>query len=96
MIKDGGKYIIDVPQEFTIRTVKSFYEELSEGFEGCDGILVNLIGVVEIDTAGFQQLIALKQEMTHQHKTFGIIGMSTEVDEIISLYNADSFFSAEG
>jgi len=96
MVKDGNKFIIDAPEELTIRTVKVFHESLKEGFDACDGILLNLIGVVEIDTAGFQLLVSLKQEMLKRDKSFGIVGMSMEVDEMISLYGAGSFFDAKG
>lgn len=96
MVKDGGKFIIDAPEELTIRTVKAFHDSLKEGFDACDGILLNLIGVVEIDTAGFQLLIALKQEMLKLEKSFGIVGMSMEVDEMISLYGTGSFFDSKG
>lgn len=96
MVKDGNKFIIDAPEELTIRTVKAFHESLKGIFDACEGILLNLIGVVEIDTAGFQLLVALKQEMNHLQKSFGIVGMSMEVDEIISLYGTGSFFDSKG
>jgi anti-anti-sigma regulatory factor len=92
LIKDGTKIIVDPPQELTIRTVKEFHEEVNGALDECEGILVNLIGVIEIDTAGFQMIVALKNEMTKQNKSFGVIGMSTEADEMVSLYGAGPFF----
>ena len=92
IIKDGAQCIVNVPQELTIRTVEAFHDKVKNAFVECEGALVNLIGVVEIDTAGFQMLVALKKEILQQKKTFSIVGMSTEVDEIISLYGAEKFF----
>lgn len=92
LIKDGANLIVDPPQELTMRTVKGFYEELKDAFGECEGIFINLIGVIEIDTAGFQMLVALKKEMINLNKKFAIVGMSMEVDEIISLYGAGPFF----
>jgi anti-anti-sigma factor len=92
IIKDGVNLIVDPPQELTMRTVKDFHEEIKDAFTECEGVFINLIGVIEIDTSGFQMLVSLKNEMKNLNKGFTIVGMSTEVDEIISLYGAGPFF----
>ncbi|MBD3805938.1 STAS domain-containing protein [Sulfuricurvum sp.] len=90
--KDGDYFIVDPPQEMVMRTIEPFFDELKSGLVEHEGIFVNLIGVTEIDTAGFQLLVSLKKEMILQGKRFTIVGMSAEVDEIFSLYGAQSFF----
>jgi anti-anti-sigma regulatory factor len=92
IIKDGVNLIVDPPQELTMRTVKDFHEDIKDSFTECEGVFINLIGVIEIDTSGFQMLVSLKNEMKNLNKGFTIVGMSTEVDEIISLYGAGPFF----
>ncbi len=93
IIKDGNNIIINAPQELTIRTVKEFASELIGTMpDEYEGILANLIGTTEIDSAGLQLLISIKNESTQKSKNFNVVGMSTEVDEIVSLYGLGNFF----
>ena len=89
--KDGENHVVTPPDELVIHTVSGFVEELKNGLEECKVILLNLIEVVEIDSAGFQVLVALKNEALKRGIPLKIIGMSSEADEIISLYGAQSF-----
>lgn len=89
--RESENYIINPPDELVIHTVSDFVEELRNGLDGCKGILLNLIEISEIDSAGFQVLIALKNEALNRSIPLRIIGMSSEVDEMISLYGAQSF-----
>jgi len=84
--------IISPPEELVIRTVESFVKEIKEVLSEAKSIFLNLIGVIEIDSAGFQVLIALKNEALERGIPLKIIGMSSEADEIIGLYGAQSFF----
>lgn len=92
IVKDES-LIISPDDELTIKTVQIFYDELSQ-FLATDykKVLLNLIGVINIDSAGFQLLVALKKEVVAIGKSFEIIGISSEVDDTISLYNANKFF----
>lgn len=94
MAEEKEKLIVDAPSELTVKYVHNFYTYLMESVDSYSGVLLNLIGVVEMDTAGFQLLVALKKEIMEQGKSFAIIGSSTEVDEVISLYGAGHFFNA--
>lgn len=89
--KDSENHIVSPPDELVIHTVSDFVEELRNGLEDCTAILLNLVEVFEIDSSGFQVLIALKNEALKRGVPLKIIGMSSEVDEIISLYGAQSF-----
>ncbi len=92
IVKDES-LIISPDDELTIKTVQVFYDELSQ-FLATDykKVLLNLIGVINIDSAGFQLLVALKKEVVAIGKSFEIIGISSEVDDTISLYGANKFF----
>jgi anti-anti-sigma factor len=92
-IRDNDALIINPPQELTIHTLNGFVEVIRPELKDFQSLLVNLVGVTEIDSAGFQILISLKNETIKQNKNFSIVGMSMDVDEMISLYRADSYLN---
>lgn len=89
---EGDCIIVSPPATFTIGCVVEFVNEIKESLTSAEKVLVNMIGVTEIDSAGFQVLVALKKEVELLGKTFQIVGMSVEVNEIIALYDAKYFF----
>ncbi len=91
-IDTESSIIISPPEELVIRTVEGFVKEVQAALSDAKSIFLNLIGVIEIDSAGFQVLIAIKNEATKRGIPLKIIGMSSEADEIIALYGAQSFF----
>ena len=93
-IRENTSLIISPPEELTIRTVKGFVEMLRSELRDYDSLLINLIGVIEIDSAGLQIIIALKNETLQQNKNFSIVGMSMDVDELVSLYQADTYLNS--
>jgi anti-anti-sigma factor len=93
IIRDNDALIINPPQELTIHTLNGFVEVIRPELKDFQSLLVNLVGVTEIDSAGFQILISLKNEAIKQNKNFSIVGMSMDVDEMISLYRADSYLN---
>lgn len=88
--------IICPPQELTIRNVGEFVDECREKAFTGNEIALNLIGVYEIDSSGIQSLIALKNESNERKMVVNIVGMSSEVDEMLSVYNVTSFMSNQG
>lgn len=88
---DGENYTISPPEELNIHTIEGFVKELRDNLAGCKIVSLNLAEVYEIDSAGFQALIALKNETQKRQIELKIVGISPEVDEIISLYDAQSF-----
>jgi anti-anti-sigma factor len=92
-IRDNNALIINPPQELTIHTVNDFLEVIKPELKDFDSLLINLVGVTEIDSAGFQIIISLKNETLEQNKNFSIVGMSMDVDEMVSLYRADSYLN---
>ena len=91
-IDSENSIIISPPEELVIRTVEDFVKEVQDALSDAKSIFLNLIGVIEIDSAGFQVLVALKNEAKKRGIPLKIIGMSSEADEIIALYGAQSFF----
>lgn len=94
--KTNQNIIFDPSGELTIKTVEEAYTALQEPIAGgYDAIFLNLIGITEIDTAGLQLLAAIKRECSSQSKIFDIVGMSTEAEEIISLFGLGNFFGKQ-
>lgn len=88
------QYLLEAPMELTIKNVEQWYTEIKDKLSSPGGVLINLIGVIEIDTAGFQLLVSIKREMLETGRSFNVVGMSIEVDEILSLYNAEAFLNS--
>lgn len=88
---ENENYIINPPTELTIRTVDSFVENIKNGLVENRDIVLNLTDVSDIDSAGFQVLIALKNEALKRSVSLRINDMSPEVYEIITLYGAHIF-----
>lgn len=93
-IRENNSLIINPPEELTIRTVSDFVEAIKPELRDYETLLINLVGVIEIDSAGFQTILALKNETLEQKKNFSIIGMSMDVDELVSLYQADTYLNS--
>ncbi len=94
--KTNQNIIFDPVGELTIKTVEEAHGALKESIkDGYDAIFVNLIGVTEIDSAGLQLLASLKRDSDDGRKIFDIVGMSTEAEEIISLFGLGNFFGKQ-
>ncbi len=55
-------------------------------------IEINLSEVDEIDTAGFQILVLMKNETARRHIALHLVAHSNAVLEIFSLFNVENFF----
>ncbi|MBF0464064.1 MAG: STAS domain-containing protein [Nitrospirae bacterium] len=55
-------------------------------------IELDLSSVSEIDTAGFQLLVALKKESDGMGRNFRILSVSPAVENLLDLYNVKDMF----
>ncbi len=78
------KLVID--QELTIYTIETLKQGLSEEIDLYDKFELNLASVEEIDSAGIQLLLALRDELVSRKKTFILTALSSAVTELIDLY----------
>ena len=77
--------------ELTIYTVAKLKDILLEEISSFSGAVMNLGGIDEADTAGFQLLLFLKREAESAGKTFVINDASARLVSIFSLYNENLY-----
>ncbi|HOP62622.1 MAG TPA: STAS domain-containing protein [Spirochaetota bacterium] len=73
--------------ELSVYTVSKLKDILLKELETFSGIVMNLEGIDEADTAGFQLLLFLKREANSAGKIFTINEKSTRINSLFSLYN---------
>jgi anti-anti-sigma factor len=78
--------------ELTIYTAQELKAPLLAPLDQCSELEIDLAGVSEIDSAGLQLLILLKQESQTRGKTLRLVGHSPPVLEILDLCKLESFF----
>jgi anti-sigma B factor antagonist len=78
--------------ELTIYTAGLLRDEVLELMKKTDSVDLELGGVTEMDTAGFQALLALKRESERAGKTLTLAGHSPAVLRVFDLYGAIGFF----
>lgn len=78
--------------EMNIYTALALKDRLLLPLEQCADMELDLTGVTEIDSAGLQLLILVKNECRAHDRNLRISGHSAPVLEILDLYNLESFF----
>jgi anti-sigma B factor antagonist len=78
--------------EMTIYTALELKDRLLAPLPQCADMELDLAGVGEIDSAGLQLLVLLKQEAKAQGKSLSITGHSPAVLEIFDLCKLEGFF----
>lgn len=78
--------------EMNIYTALALKESLLAPLEQCADMELDLAGVTDIDSAGLQLLILVKNESRTRGKNLRISGHSAPVLEILDLYNLEGFF----
>jgi len=81
-----------VEGELTIYTVNDHRQAFLEQSQGCNGMKIDLAGVTEIDTAGVQLLVALRQHLIGTERGLQLCNSSKSVQEALELTRlADEF-----
>jgi len=90
--KENGICRLQMEGELTIYHGPEVRDGLVEHLATSNEIEVDLGGVSEMDTAGFQLLLAAKREGTRLGKTVRFVSHSQAVLELIDLYNIAAQF----
>jgi anti-anti-sigma factor len=88
----GGVCRLQMEGELTIYHAQAIRHELIEQLATCKEIELNLSGVSEMDSAGFQLLLATKREGSRLGKLVSFVSHSQAALELIDLYNMAAQF----
>lgn len=94
-IKRGKKLVQLYPEgDMTIYQASELKDALLDGMSGDNEqeIEINLSGVTEMDTAGFQLLVLAKREAVRHNKTLRLVAHGKAMLGIMDLYNMASYF----
>ena len=85
--RDNGSVVLTMTGEMTIYTVTKLKDILMKELASFSGMVMNLNGIDEADTAGFQLLLLLRREAGIAGKTFDIADPGNRIMALFSLYN---------
>jgi len=85
MINEDGLCHIAVEGELTIYTAVNYLQVFQEQSQGCHGMKIDLAGVTEIDVAGVQLLVALRQHLIGTENGLQLCNPSESVREALEL-----------
>ncbi len=88
---DSATHIM-MADEMTIYTALEQKNELLPHLKADQQLQLDLSGVSEIDSAGMQLLIHMKQKAKELNNDFSLVHHSQAVVEVIGLFNLTSFF----
>ncbi len=81
-----GHLLLKLIGEFTIYSVKSAKEKITESIKSSADISLDLSEIIKMDTAGYQLLLYFLRESSLNNKKLSVTGKSPESDRIFSLY----------
>jgi len=81
-----------VTGEMTIYHATEMKEALLPCVARCREMEINLSGVIEMDTAGFQLLLLAKREAAAAGKPLRLVAHSPATLEVLDLFNMASYF----
>ena len=83
---ENGVLFFTLTGEMTVYSAAKLKDILLKELKSCSGIIMDLAGVDEADTSGFQLLLFLKREAKLLGKSFRITEVSRRVRSIFTLY----------
>jgi ABC-type transporter Mla MlaB component len=92
MSRDTTKLTVLKPENMTIYEAMDLQVLFSTALASYKQIEVNLSEVAEIDSAGLQLMISLKNDAIKQNKSMSFTAHSREVIEFLDLFNMSQFF----
>jgi len=91
--QEDGSTIIAIKDEMVIYNVLEQKNLLYPHIKPEHELQIDLSDVSEIDSAGIQLLIFLKNEATRQQTELSFINHSQAVVEVVEIFNLSSFFN---
>lgn len=92
MSSDNSKLAVLKPENMTIYEALAIQDLFSTALIQHQKIEVDLSQVAEIDCAGLQLMVALKNDALELKKSMAFTGHSREVIAFLDLFNMNSFF----
>ena len=92
MSKEKAQLAVLKPENMTIYEAMELQTLFSETLAKHQRIEVNLANVAEIDCAGLQLMVALKNDAVEQNKMMIFSAHSSEVIALLDLFNMAQFF----
>ena len=92
MSTDNIKLAVLKPENMTIYEAMDLQALFSATLADYKQIEVNLSDVIEIDCAGLQLMVSLKNDAIKQKKSMAFTAHSREVIEFLDLFNMTQFF----
>jgi anti-anti-sigma factor len=89
---NNGLAHLHVEGDMTIYTAAECKEALARSLRDCGEIEINLSGVEEMDTAGFQLLLLAKREAERHGKSLRLVEHSPATLEVLDTYDMAAFF----
>ncbi len=83
---ENGVLQLKLTGELTVYSARRLKDFLLNELKSCSQLSLNLAGVNEADTAGFQLLLFMKRETQAAGKRFIVSGAGGRLESIISLY----------
>lgn len=90
--KQKGAIQLAIRNEMTIYTALEQKQQLAEYLKSVRHIQVDLAGVTEIDSAGLQLLMFMKQESTRHGIQLTLVQHSEAVVEVLGLFDLSTYF----
>lgn len=90
--QENGQVRLYPEGEMSIYCAAELKDALIAGMQGGAEIEINLSGVSEMDTAGFQLLLLAKREAAKQGKPLRLVAHSPATLEVLDLYNMGGYF----
>lgn len=86
------EFKLDIPGDMTIYEAAETKELFEKALSDNDDINVNLTNVSEIDSAGLQLMVSLKNAASKSKKTVTYVAHSQAVIDLLDLFNMSSHF----
>ncbi|MCS6984310.1 MAG: STAS domain-containing protein [Leptospiraceae bacterium] len=93
LAQKNGKVLLKLTGELTIREVKEVKEIFNEYLSSNEMLVLDLSGVGELDSCGFQLLYALKIYAKKKNKKLKYVNHSEAVLRYFDLYGVLAFFA---
>ncbi len=90
--KDGEQGFCQINDKMTIYQARKMRDSLLDAYDDCTELEIDLSHVDEIDSAGLQLLLALKQSAKEIDKPVRYVNHSASVVDIIQLFGLEHFF----
>lgn len=91
--KENNLCKLVIGEEMTIYAVADFKKNVSQQLDDFERFEIDLEKVEEVDSAGIQLLLSLKNKLLQQKKSLKFINLSPSVSRLVTLYQLSEPFN---